>query len=318
MGGLASTRGHDVKSWSGTLKRWAAKPAAELDVAALRLVTDAQSAARLRAYRSDPNVAALGIERTRDVLDRWGWTFLSCGLAFTIVNVQSFVAGTAPAWSLTWITAWLVEPMVMGLMLVLLRGEQIANRYGEKAGGWVRFTRWTALLITYVMNTWVAWTSKAPDEIFKHSIPVALVFLAAEALVQQRTVLTLVVDGLGGQTKGKPMTQERPRKAAQQAVEAPGPVPVGEAAPDDLDAPRSLKERAERAFRELADETLAAGGSIFDIAPKAVDDRAKVRPGTSKVSGRMDGFRTRYLSEREGAHEDGTTEAGGAQATVAE
>jgi hypothetical protein len=114
------------------LEAWAKRPADELDAAALALVSDSQAAARLRSHQNNPAVSALTIERTRDRLDIWGWVLIFAGLTYTTVNVQQFVAGNAPVWDLLWIVAWGVEPMVMGLMLVLLRGEQIANRFGEQ------------------------------------------------------------------------------------------------------------------------------------------------------------------------------------------
>src|SRR5690349_5986646 len=83
--------------------------------------------------------------------------------------------------------------LVMGLLLVLMRGEQLANRYDEQVGSWVIGTRRAALLITYVMNTWQAYLDGSPKQIFIHSVPPILVFCGAEALVQQRQTLTRVV-----------------------------------------------------------------------------------------------------------------------------
>lgn len=285
-----------MKTFGGKLARWANRPAAELDAAALSLVADAQAAARLRAYKTDPNVAALTIERARDRLDRWGWLFLFAGLAYTTVNVQAFVAAGAQPGSLRWITAWLVEPMVMGLMLVLLRGEQIANRYGEQAGGWVRGTRWAALAITYVMNTGAYWGQGAVVEAFIHSVPVVLVFLAAEALVQQRQTLTTVVDKLG-----RAPAPERPVKAPQIAQERPKRVARPTRPADELQEPRTLKERAYDAFKAIAD----GGKELDQIGPAEVDKRADIRVGTSKVPGRLDEFRERYLRDREEEVSDG-------------
>jgi hypothetical protein len=286
------------------LAGWAKRPAAELDAAALALVTDAQAAARLRAYQNDANVSALTIERTRDRLDRWGWVFLFAGLAFTTVNVQAFVAGTAEAWTLRWATAWLVEPMVMGLMLVLLRGEQIANRHGEQAGRWVKVTRWAALLITYVMNTGTYWGRGDVVESFVHSVPVVLVFLAAESLVQQRLTLTTVVEKLGAPSGRRGPDSEslsqpdRPAAAqdgAETPQEAPNPGGAGPNTTDELGGARTLKERAYEAFAELVRQ----GRSPDQIGPAEVDRLAGVRPGTSKVTGRMAEFRERWESEHQ-------------------
>lgn len=288
--------------------RWRERPAEELDAAALRLVTDAQAAARLRAYQLDENVAALTIERTRDRLDRWGWLFLFAGLAYTTVNVQAFVAGTAAFPDLRWLTAWLVEPMVMGLMLVLLRGEQIANRHGFQAGGWVRNTRWAALAITYVMNTGVSWHNGNPGEVFVHSVPVVLVFMAAEALVQQRLTLTEVVEKLGRTfttelhraPSSDVVTASSQRRAPESAsVSDQAPVvskPVAQDVPEvaqpsqdgpsqpEPPAPRQgrgvVKQKLRQAFRELAEEPGAPHPQF--IRPVDVDERAGLPRGTAK------------------------------------
>lgn len=311
-------------SWGKSLASWAKRPAVQLDAVAVALVADAKAAARLREYQNDANVAALTIERTRDRLDRWGWLFLFAGLAYTTVNVQEFVASGAVWPDLRWLTAWLVEPMVMGLMLVLLRGEQIANRYGEESGRWVKVTRWAALLITYVMNTSQYVAALNVAEWFIHSVPVVLVFLAAEALVQQRLSLTAVVDKLWTRTassqRRRPNSEslgvpprptvsqggpDRP-ETAQDEVDRPEPPPD---TTDELAEPRTLKERAYAAFCELVDE----GKSLDEIGPAEVDRRAGVRSGTSKVSGRMAEFRARWVSEAAGAPEEvaeGGEEAG--------
>jgi hypothetical protein len=285
----------------------AGQPAGKLEEAAARLVADATSAARLRAYRSDPNVAVLTVERTRDRLDRWGWVLLFAGLAYTTVNVQMFVAAGTPLWSLRWTTAWLVEPMVMGLMLVLLRGEQVINWYGGAAGGWVRGTRWIALAITYVMNTGTYWERGDGSEVFTHSVPVLVVFLAAEALVQQRQGLTDVIERL-----------DTTLSAPQSPDECPVPVTTPQDQPRRPETPQEHTVRSEAstsnvrairpagsivgaayaAYRELALEALNQGGQLDGIRPGVVDKRANVRAGTAKVTGRMAQFRARFEQER--------------------
>lgn len=299
-----------VMGWSKSLSRWTARPAAEMDAAALALVADAQAAARLRGYQNDHNVAALSIERTRDRLDRFGWLFLFAGLAYTTVNVQAFVANGAAFPDLRWLTAWLVEPMVMGLMLVLLRGEQIANRYGETSGRWVKITRWGALLITYVMNTSLYYATGDPKEIFIHSVPVVLVFLAAEALVQQRLTLTTVVEKLGApsQRRGRDLESlsvaqllAPPRPGPQTPPEAPNQEGQAPNPTDELAEPRTNKERAYAAFCDL----VAEGRGLDDIGPAEVDRRAGVRVGTSKVPGYMAEFRARWVTEQDRGEGDG-------------
>jgi hypothetical protein len=279
------------RGFTKRLGRWAKRTAADMDAAALALAADAGAARRLRGYQRDPHVAALRLERQRDWLDVGGWLFLLAGLAFTTVNVATFIGG---------VTGWLVEPLVMGMMLILMRGEQIANRYGEQIGLWVTNTRRAALLITYVMNTWQSWLNGSPKEQFIHSVPVIMVFMGAEALVQQRQALTRVVDQVG-----RERPSPRPRVVVEPVAETPPqppPEPVDEVVDSqttegepqlqgDLSGPRTLAEQAYQAYAALRRET----GAI--PTPSQVDDRAGVRRGTSKVTGRMTRFADRYEEE---------------------
>lgn len=44
------------------------------------------------------------------------------GLAFTMVNVQTFAAAGAAVWSLPWCAAWLLDPMVSLVLLGAIPG----------------------------------------------------------------------------------------------------------------------------------------------------------------------------------------------------
>lgn len=55
------------------------------------------------------------------------WTGVILGLLFTMVNVQRFAAAGAPAFSSTWWTAWLLDPMVSLVLFAVLRAEQITS-----------------------------------------------------------------------------------------------------------------------------------------------------------------------------------------------
>jgi hypothetical protein len=118
-----------------------------------RLARDAAEAAQVRAYLTDPDVVALRVERVRTQVDRLCWTGIVLGLAFTMTNVQGFAAAGTPAWSLPWVAAWLLDPMVSLVLLAILRAEQVTARYQLRTGPCVRRAKWFTLAATYAMNT---------------------------------------------------------------------------------------------------------------------------------------------------------------------
>lgn len=162
------------------------------------LAEAARDASEVRGYQTDPDVIALRIERIRAWCDRLVWTGIVAGLLFTMANVQHFAAGaTKPPWehggSIDWVIAWLLDPMVSLVLIGVLMGEQVINRHGIKAGGWVRITKWVALACTYSMNTWSAWDSKDTASILLHSVPPVIVVCATEAVPELRRQITEAV-----------------------------------------------------------------------------------------------------------------------------
>lgn len=129
------------------------------------------------------------IERVRVQVDRLCWTGITLGLAFTMTNVQHFAAAGAPAWSLTWLAAWLLDPTVSLVLIAILRAEQVTARHGVRMGSWVRRAKWFTLAATYVMNTWSSFAAGSWSGIVLHSVPPLLVFTAAEAVTDLREKL---------------------------------------------------------------------------------------------------------------------------------
>ncbi|MPY78539.1 MAG: hypothetical protein GEV04_08590 [Actinophytocola sp.] len=160
---------------------------------AQRLAREAAEAAELRAYQTHPDVVALRVEHVRAQVDRMCWAGIGLGLAFTMTNVETFAAAGAPAWSLPWLTAWLLDPMVSLVLLAILRAEQTTARYRVRTGGWVRAAKWFTLGATYVMNTWASYTAGSLSGIVLHSVPPLVVFVAAEAVTDLRDKLTEAV-----------------------------------------------------------------------------------------------------------------------------
>ncbi|MFD1940575.1 hypothetical protein ACFSKW_54890 [Nonomuraea mangrovi] len=161
--------------------------------AAEKLAAAAQAAADVRAYDTNPDVIAYRIERMRARVDRLMWIGIILGLAFTATNVQQFAAGNADPWSIPWCIAWVLDPTVSLILLGTLLGEQIIARHQIEAGGWVRATKWTALALTYLMNTWESYAAKDPAAILLHSVPPIIVFFAAEAITSLKHAITEAV-----------------------------------------------------------------------------------------------------------------------------
>src|SRR5690606_24786181 len=80
------------------------------------------------------------------------WAGSVLGLACPLADVQSLAAGDAPAWSLPWLAAWLLDPTVSLVLLAILRAEQGTARYQVATGPWVRRAKWFTLSATYVMT----------------------------------------------------------------------------------------------------------------------------------------------------------------------
>jgi hypothetical protein len=176
-----------------TFGRPPAAPARIERTRAQRLAHEAAEAAEVRAHQTAPEVVALRIERVRSQVDRLCWAGIMLGLAFTMTNVQSFAAAGAPSWSLPWLAAWLLDPMVSLVLLAILRTEQVTARYQVHTGRWVRRAKWFTLTATYVMNTWASYTAGSLSGIVLHSVPPLVVFVAAEAVTDLRDKLTEAV-----------------------------------------------------------------------------------------------------------------------------
>lgn len=92
------------------------------------LTRKSRDAAQLRAYQTHADVVALRIELVRAWSARIIWAGVALGLAFTMTNVQQFAANGAPTWSLPWLSAWLLDPMVSLVLVGVLVAEQVTSR----------------------------------------------------------------------------------------------------------------------------------------------------------------------------------------------
>lgn len=267
-----------MNSFSKALHRASKRSAVEIEDGAERLLNEARAAGKLRAYSRDPDVAALTIERTRENVERIILLAMVGGLAYTTVNVQQFVS--AGATGVAAVAAWLVEPAVTVGLLAFLRVEHVAVRNGVTPGPWVRWARWCALGVTYVMNTWASWVHMIPSDIFKHSAIPLLVFAFAEALTDGRVALTKAAEKVGQRIAElkPPEPVEVPEKklVVKEQVDTTsdtGPVNV-------VAFQKGYKREVliPQAWRKLAEQAIAEGRSLDTISNLAVDREA----GTNK------------------------------------
>lgn len=162
-----------------------------------RLAAEAAAAAQVRELTTHPDVIALRVERVRAQVDALLWAGIVLGLAFTMVNVQSFAAAGAELWSPAWWVAWLLDPMVSLVLLAVLRAEQVTARYQVELPPWARRTKWLTFAATYVMNTWTSWGLDGEplswSGVVLHSVPPLVVFATAETGPGLRDRLTEAV-----------------------------------------------------------------------------------------------------------------------------
>ncbi|MGX7825722.1 hypothetical protein ACTG9Q_11575 [Actinokineospora sp. 24-640] len=228
-----------------------------------RLAREAADAARVRAYRTHPDVVALRVEQVRHQVDRLCWAGVVLGLAFTMVNVQQFAANGAPVWSLPWCVAWLVDPMVSLVLLAILRAEQVTARYRVHTGVWVRRAKWFTFTATYVMNTWESWAAGSVSGVVLHSVPPLVVFTAAEAVTDLRDKLTAAVTAA--------FTEARDQAAVNPILAAPvtGVEPVDRPRPDALvrRRPTPRPKAGRRLFADYLSDARAAWTPGVEVTP---------------------------------------------------
>ncbi|WP_350279312.1 hypothetical protein [Kribbella sp. HUAS MG21] len=159
-----------------------------------KLRESAAQASQVRALSTHPDVIALRVESIRTQVDVLMWVGIVLGLAFTMVNVQAFAAAGAASWSLPWLAAWLLDPMVSLVLIAVLRAEQITARYQvSDHTKWIGRTKRFAFAATYAMNTWHSFVRLDVAGIVLHSVPPLLVFCAAETAPVLRDRLTEAV-----------------------------------------------------------------------------------------------------------------------------
>jgi hypothetical protein len=252
-----------------------------------RLRASAAEASQVRALSTHPDVVALRVESIRTQVDRCMWLGIVLGLAFTMVNVQKFAADGAPVGSLSWVAAWLLDPMVSLVLIAVLRAEQITARYQvSDTGPWIGRTKRFAFAATYAMNTWASFLALDVAGIVLHSVPPLLVFCAAEtapvlrdrlteAVLRAERTAALADPAKAAEPLAKPVvTQEMP--LATPALESMHDAAAG-ASPEA--AGKSAADRAPRKPSRPPKKAAAKPGRKL-LADYVTDALAAVEPGT--------------------------------------
>jgi hypothetical protein len=245
-----------------------------------KLAQDAATAAKVRRLSNHPDVVALRVEKVRTQIDAVIWLGIFLGLAFTMVNVQSFAAAGAATWSLGWLAGWLLDPMVSLVLVAVLRAEQVTARYQVETGAWAHRTKWFAFLATYVMNTWKSWTHVDVAGVVLHSVPPVLVFLAAETAPVLRDKLTeAVMAAAGAAFTGQPAPAADPAPEQENAAEKPAPV----ARPRRRPARKPAAKPARKLRGDYLADARAAWAPGIEITPAWVRSVCpEISRGTSK------------------------------------
>lgn len=115
----------------------------------------AREAARLHELGQDPAMRAFQAARMRRVLVAAGMVSLTLALAWSTAGVQVFAADRAPAWSPSWVFAWLVEPfMSLALLVVVGARAYLATQGAPITSRSLVRIEWLFLALTLGMNAW--------------------------------------------------------------------------------------------------------------------------------------------------------------------
>ncbi|GEL20748.1 hypothetical protein [Pseudonocardia asaccharolytica] len=227
-----------------------------------RLAAEADEAAGVRELTTNPDVVALRVEKIRSQVDMLLWAGIVLGLAFTMVNVQTFAAAGAESFSAAWWVAWLLDPMVSLVLLAVLRAEQVTARYQVSLPIWARRTKWLTFAATYVMNTWTSWgLADAPfsaSGVVLHSVPPLVVFATAETGPGLRDRLTEAVHRAmsAHQRPGAEETGPRDLPVLDEPV-APAQIEPAPVRPVRRARPRRAAPRPRRLLADYLDQARA-------------------------------------------------------------
>ncbi|MEU4742675.1 hypothetical protein AB0G02_19730 [Actinosynnema sp. NPDC023658] len=150
--------------------------------------------AQLRGLVDDPDMVAVRIESQRRLITRGMWFFLALGLGFTTAGVQDFLGGHRLISDPLWWAAWLAEPMLAGILIMLLVFEsEVLHRGVPVDSRWVDWLKRILLTSTLFMNVYPTIAVRAGERfevgnLAIHVMVPVVVFGVAEVMpvIQQR------------------------------------------------------------------------------------------------------------------------------------
>ncbi|MEV6155406.1 hypothetical protein AB0L53_34205 [Nonomuraea sp. NPDC052129] len=115
----------------------------------------AHEAARLHELAQDPMMRAWQASRMRKLLVTVAMVSLTLALAWSTAGVQVFASEGAPAWSPSWVFAWLVEPFMSMALLVVVGARAYMATHGQPiASKTLTRIEYLFLGLTLGMNAW--------------------------------------------------------------------------------------------------------------------------------------------------------------------
>lgn len=240
--------------------------------------------AQLRGLVDDPDMVAVRIESQRRMITRGMWFFLALGLGFTTAGVQDFLAGHRPISDPLWWGAWLAEPMLAGILIMLLVFEsEVLHRGIPVASKWVDWLKRILLTSTLFMNVYptIAVRESERFEVGNLAIHVMVpivVFGVAEVMpvIQQRMNEAVTRAYRDANTRTPPAAVPAPAPATQAPASAPVQTALATGTrlklPDPIrDAVRAKVDQVAAEGRPLtADDVRAAARVPADLADRIV------------------------------------------------
>ncbi|MFB9909667.1 hypothetical protein [Allokutzneria oryzae] len=239
---------------------------------------------QLRGLVDDPDLNAVKIEATRRRITGGMWFFLALGLVFTTAGVQDFLAGDRQLTDPVWWAAWLVEPMVAGILIMLLRFEtEVIARGIEVNSPRVDWLKRILLGSTLFMNVYPSAFPREGERdsgmVMIHALVPVVMYLVAEIMpVVQRRMRQAVLKGYADAAR-----VQAEAEAADQAA------PVEQARPVDPTTPTRHEDQAdgsETAGRSAERPTFTVPRQVIPSAPAEAP-----APKPAAVPGSLERFR---------------------------
>ncbi|MFI7610664.1 hypothetical protein ACIBP6_05420 [Nonomuraea terrae] len=171
----------------------------------------AYEAARLHELAQDPMMRAWQASRMRKLLVTVAMVSLTLALAWSTAGVQVFAAEGAPAWSPSWVFAWLVEPFMSMALLVVVGARAYMATHGQPITS-KTLTRIECLFLglTLGMNAWRHLPGVAADFSLSALVLHILGPIVAVAIV---TALPIILAAFTGLDHGAPKAAPAPSPA---------------------------------------------------------------------------------------------------------